>query len=169
MDGKHAAELGYFKQVAKVDVAETTSQITVTGLDLNADIFWILIFKVTNPTGSPTNYRLFINAEMDRGWYYAQVAVVNNATFFGVRVNSPDLLYADAGERAHCMALFLRDPDGYPRICSYASYYTGDTLADYFGAVCKKVTVTNVTRIDIVSEVNSAIGAGSQLIILGVR
>jgi len=162
----HVKPLGLNK-VAEIDVAADTTSMTITGLDINTDKFYLLLFKTKNPTASGSGYCLFVEGDLVTTNYYNQNVYGDGASVGGTRENIPRIIYLPAGERGSCTVWLFRDPDGYPRYFSTIARATGATMILVIRDGSKTATVTNITRIDVQSEVTNAIGAGSKLIIYG--
>jgi len=155
------------KKVAEVDVAVNTTTITITGLDINTDKFYLLLFKTKNPTATDSHYYLFVEGDLTIANYYNQYIAGSGTTVSAARASGPSIIYVATGERGFCAIWLIRDPDGYPRYYSSITRYPGASITNVSRTGSKTATVINITRIDLQASVADAIGAGSKLIIYG--
>jgi len=155
------------KKVAEIDVSSDITQITITGLNINTDKFYLLIFKAKNPTSSETAYYIFFEGDTNPANYYTQDYVSTGSSYASARFNAPRIGYNYAGENMFTLALIIRDVDGIPRWGAITTRRPINVVerGGYGGG--KTAAVTNITRIDIVSSIANAIGAGSKIIMYG--
>jgi len=162
--GAAGATLAWIK-VAEVDVSgAAVTNIDISGLDLDSHKSYQLWFKVHNPLGVGSAYRVFFNADYTLTNYTRQVLWADGTSIGSVRVDGCDLCDAPDGRDAFAIAEIMRTPDGYPR---FMSRYQKDNPA-YVVLVMDYVaweTAANVTSIRVASEQTDAIGVGSKLIL----
>jgi len=155
------------KKVVEIDVTADTTIITITGLDINTDKFYLLLFTVKNPTASNAGYDLLVEGDLTTANYYNQEIYGTGTSIYVGRKNWMDIGWATPGERCFSSTFIVRDPDGYPRFYSYQTRKTGTEVENMLRAGTYIYTVTNITQIDVRASITNAIGAGSKLIIYG--
>lgn len=158
-----------FKPMIKIADYTTTSNITsivFEGLDINTYGVYQLIVSLKNPTTYNSRYFILIEGETSYTNCYLQYLQVSGTSITANRANDSSICYSTGGQRTFAFVTIVKDPDGYVRYTVHESRYTGAGVIIVLQAGCKTNTVTNVTRIEIKSEIANAIGAGSRFILL---
>jgi hypothetical protein len=163
------AKLGFgtLKKVAEISVTSDVTQITITGLDINTDKFYLIIGYIKNPTASLEVIALYVEGDTTSTNYYNQDFYVSGSSTGAGRGNSPYILDVSGGSNVGFLIFLLRDTSGYPRACSISTQDNVGSILIRSKAWTKTATVTNITRIDLVASVTNGIGAGSRIIIYG--
>jgi len=158
---------GSWEKIVETEITgAAVSSITVTGLDLDADKAYIMLFTVVNPTASSYDIRIFCNNDTTDTNYYTQLLEANGASIGYSRSNNAASVHSPAGESCFAVIHMMRDPDGYPRWLNQVSVRDPAAVFIIFRQTIWTST-TNVTRLDFVS-ISGGIGIGSKLIIFKV-
>jgi hypothetical protein len=155
------------KKVAEVSVTSAVTQITITGLDINADKFYLMLLWLKNPTAAAVTYKLYFEGDLTDANYYTQVLYATGTTVGGSRDNSPNLIYINAGYCGIAFVYIFRDVDGVPRFTCDHSHEPASSIFQEHKYCAKTAAVANITRLDLVASAAGGIGAGSKLIIYG--
>jgi len=155
---------GAWQKIAEIEVTADTTAITFTGLDLDADKAYFLLFKVKNPSTSELAYYLFFNDDTTTSNYYNQLIHGDDSNISGARENRPVIVGITGGSVGLSKVTIMRSPDGRPR---YMAENTRESPSSIrvslrYGAW---TTDANVTKIEIQSQDANAIGAGSKVIL----
>lgn len=156
-----------FKKVAEYTATTDVTQITFTGLDINTDKFYYIIFNTSNPTASDSYFSLYVENDLTATNYYCQYIYSYGATIVADSRNNAYIGWIADGQCGVFSILLIRAPTGYPRAISSGTYRGGTGPSQTHLCWTKLATVTNVTRIDIVASTANSIGAGSKIIIYG--
>jgi len=159
---------GTWEKIVDTTVSPSAvTTITVTGLDLDAAKAYILLFRVTNPTGSTSNISLYYNNDTTATNYYRQSLYGTSTTVGASRINDGVISDVLAGQEANLLIWIYRDPAGYVRAMPFEnSRDPASLLLRMLFHIW--VTKANVTRIDLTASVTGSIGVGSNLIIFKV-
>jgi len=158
---------GSLKKVAEVNVTSNTTQVTITGLDIKADKFYLIVFTTKNPTATSGWVSMYVEADTTAANYYSQYFHATGTGLAGGLYNAAYIGHVDSGDRNAFIVWLVRDPDGYPRFNCYAMRKTGSGTEINLNSGSKTATVTNITRLDFIHDVAGGIGAGSKIIIYG--
>jgi hypothetical protein len=162
-----AAAAAGLKKVAEVTVTSNTTQVTITGLDINTDKFYLFVMVIKNPTASAASYGMYFQGDLTNTNYYYQDQYNSGSSIGGSRYNNPYFCNLEAGDCAVNYTFVFRDPSGFPHFYAINGMRTAGNVYIRNHHGCKTATVTNVTQIDIKTDVSGAIGAGSRIIIYG--
>jgi len=146
-----------------VEVEADTTQITILGLDILRHHAYMLILNFKNPTGSATEYRLFVEEDLVATNYYRQYLFASGTSVSANRANDSMVHSLLAGGAGIAEVLVMRDVDGVPRFTSTINREDAPTIYMFFTMVAKTAPVSNITRLDIVATVTNSIGAGSKI------
>ena len=164
--GVIAQKLLGWEKIKEITVDTDTDTVSFTNLNGLVDSFYMLLATVKNPTTSNANYRIYVEDDTDPANYYHQYFVADSTSVTSDRANNPNAFNVAANERSFICILINIDPDKFFRYFSLANEQTGSTQILAMRAGSKTTTITNITRIDIISTVSSAIGAGSKFVLL---
>jgi hypothetical protein len=145
--------------------SSTVSYVDFTDLDINTHKAYVIIGSFKNPLSVGNAYRLFVEGDYAATNYYNQFLEVNGTSVGGARENSPNIAYADAGERVSTFVYLVRDPDGYVRYGAWEARLTGGNIKIDLRTGCKTATVTNITSIRIDGNNANGIGTGSRIML----
>ena len=155
-----------WEKVKEILINSDTDTVTFTGLNAAVDTFYMLLATVKNPTASDSQYRIYVENDTDPSNYYHEYIASTGSSVSASTANNPNLLNVAAGDRSFTYTFITLDPDGYFRYFSNCNEQTGSNQTIVFRAGSRVTSVTNITRIDIISTVSSAIGAGSKFVLL---
>jgi len=161
-------DFGTWEKIVDTTVSgAAVTSITVTGLDLDAAKAYMILFKVTNPTPSNSDYYLYLNNDTTLTNYFVQYGAFNGTAVTADRVNDPRVAWTPAGQEVVILCWMIRDPGGYVRtMIKEIRKDPASLLITVRGHTW--VTKANVTRIDITAAISGAIGIGSNLMIFKV-
>jgi len=154
--------------IREIEVKTDTTTVTITELDVNRDRAYLLIIIIKNPTGSTSNYYLFVEGDTILTNYYTQYLDCDGTAIGAGRWNMPNIAVVHAGDNALLEVLLTRDVDGYARFTSRINRRPAASIRITIQFGAKTAPVTNITRIDIVSAVTNAIGVGSKILIYAI-
>jgi len=159
---------GTWEKVAEVTVSgAAVTSIQVTGLDLDTAKAYMIVFHGNNATVTSGALYLEVNGDTTITNYYTRVISAYDTIVSTSLINKPYISDFVAGQDTYFVTIMIRDVSGYPR-CSYVA-----VERDPSGLVTRTTGWTrnvtgNVTSIEIVSSVSSAIAIGSKLLIFKV-
>jgi len=158
---------GFEKIAEKTVSGAAVTTVSFTGLDLDADKRYLLIFVVTNPTASSSYYDIYFNGDTTRTNYYRQWLGAASTSISAARANDPAIISLGAGKEVFCIVEIMRDPAGIPRFSTNNNIDDTSAVAINlnYGAW---ITSANVTSIDITAGTANAIGIGSKFILFKV-
>jgi len=159
----------HWKVLAEIEVASDCDYVDFVNLDINRDWEYYLDMTVKNPTGTGSNYYLFVEGDYTLANYYHQWITGTGTTLVVNRTSNPALIYLNSGERGLSNARITRDPDGYFRFISVINRYTGSAQEVVLHTGSKTAPVSNITSLRVAAEVSGAIGAGSRFILARPR
>jgi len=157
------------EKVSEVDVSSDCTYVDFTGLDGNSAWFYKLFATVKNPTGSSTNYFLFVNGDTTETNYYSQCIHGNGTNVTAARYNNPVIVNIAGGDKALCETTITKDNDGYFRYFCSVSRDPASAVKLTIRNGSKTATITNITSLRVQTSVSNAIGAGSKFILFKVR
>lgn len=168
--GSPAGEAGItegWEKIVDEELLANATDITITGLDLDADKAYMIICTIKNPQGSNSGIYLYYNNDTTIANYTQQWLRADNTTITAQRQNQPYFVYVHAGQNVLVTGFIMRSPDGYPiEVLFNADNVTAGMRI--FNRVVFWNNTNNVTRIDIHALVANAIGIGSKLLIFKV-
>jgi len=118
----------HWERIAEVDVDADTTQITVTGLDINAHKCYLIFLIVKNPTGSFSKYNLFVENDLTETNYYHQWLEASGTAVGASRVNDARCLVLSGGDSGACVVCLFRDTAGYPRFTTHQTRRIGASI-----------------------------------------
>jgi hypothetical protein len=147
--------------VATADV----SYVDFTDLDINCHKCYLILLNLRNPTGTGDYYKLYVEGDYNDSNYRTQVLYADGTTVGASRNYQPQITYGYPYETATACVYLFRDPLGYPKFLSMASYRLPFAILTnlFFGG--RHATVDNITRIRIYSGATGGIGAGSRIML----
>jgi len=152
--------------IKEVEAETDLTEIELTGLDIKAHKFYLLIAVIKNPQASNSFIHLFVEGDEVKTNYYNQFLYDSHTTISSYRENFPALFYVYAGNRSFSVCYIELDPDGYFRYYSLNVRRTGSGVESILWSGCKTATITNITKLKIKANVTNAIGKGSKFMLL---
>jgi len=156
---------GTWEKIFEYTVPANTTAIEITGLDLDNDKIYELVFNAKNPTVSRTDYYLYFNGDTTNTNYYAQWMWVEGTRVSCARTNKPYLMELGSGTSGIVICKIIRAIDGMARYNASATMGSLETIRslDIKGSW---ITSANVTSIRIQSEIATAIAANSKVYLM---
>jgi len=159
---------GTLVKVSDVDVSSNTTTVSFTGLDINADGFYLLKGTVKNATSDATDLYLYFNGDTTNTNYYRQQFYANGSNIGYNRVNAPNFInVAGSGESSFDVSIFRTDT-GYCFAHLFCTMNKASNVAILLRTLSTATTHTNITQIDLTASVTDAIAAGSQFVLYKV-
>jgi len=159
---------GTWEKVVETEVTGTAvTEITVTGLDLDAAKAYYIIFQTGNPTATANRISVFYNDDTIAGNYFNQYIWASGTGLSASRLNNAEICIADAGQYAMFEGLLTRDSGASPRLIVRVSETYPDAVRLLMRTQMWTVEV-NVTSITISGNQAGGIGVGSRLMIFKV-
>lgn len=156
-----AATSSAFQLVAEDTVSgSAATTVTFTGLDINSDEHYILLYRITN-TATGSWISLYVNNDTTATNYYSQTVDVNATTFTGSRNNAPYIGNINASDEGVGIVNIFRDVSGYFKFASDVVWHTGASVSNLNFRGSKTATVTNITQLDITASTANALGINS--------
>ena len=158
-----------WEKIAEVTVTgSAVDYIEFTGLDINTDKFYYLIFNLINAEAA-CNFDLYCNVDYEPTNYYSQLLRASGTTVTAAGYNAPTFVYIASSQQSLGDILIARNADGY---FNYKSY----SLRNDYGLPClynrvglKSDSVSNITALRIQGAVSTQIGVGTHLILCKPR
>lgn len=155
---------GSFAFVAGASVAgSAATTMSVTGLDLDADVSYVIHVEVKNATGSGGNVALFYNADTTATNYDNQVLLVLGGTIFAVRNNDANVMGFDGNTSSSAEILVTRQVGGKVAALVKGCHNDGTSITMRDEAHQWRTTGANVTGITISSSVSNGLAIGSNI------
>ena len=158
--GAAAAGGGALEFVGEAIVTgSAATDLTLSGLDLDADEHYFLDFTGLNATGSTAQLSVYFNGDTTATNYWRNVSTVggagngvNNAILFSFIANGATVVKGD----------LMVDMAGRARLGTRSNYGDGANKSEQDGSLIWQ-TVANVTSITISSSIASALSVGTRL------
>lgn len=165
-----AAEVpALFEKIVDTTLTAAATSIDVTGLDINTDKEYLLIFRCKEATGGGgISIRIYINNDTTNTNYYTQYMIGDGAAAACGRDNDCLLVNPAASQDADVQVWIVRDVTGLARITLTECYNTTTAINAGFKGITKTATVTNITQITLTSSGANSLAIGSRLIIYKV-
>ena len=152
---------GDMQLVQHVDVTSNTTSVSFTGLNINADGYYVLMGGGRNETGNVVIYKIYANNDTTDTNYYSQKFQAGGTDLFYNRQNLPLFSRVGIGEHASFFSLIYLDPEQHMRSLTHTSTGTPSSMYLIYYYATSVSTFTNITRIDITADQTDGIRAGS--------
>ena len=154
---------GNFQLVQEQILSAAATNVDFTGLDINTDKAYMLVYKLKNLYSAGQNFSIFVEGDYTLTNYYSQCLYATGATVAANNANQPRLCVADVvNDNMIGQALIQRDVDGYFRYVSNYGKKTDSSLQFEYQTGRKTATVTNITSIRIHADQANTIAANSR-------
>jgi len=147
----------------KITVAADTTDVDMTGLDIDADDAYWLILDLKNPLTTDTTYRMYFNADTTDTNYWRQFFDVTGTALSSMRVNNPTTMWNNVGLSLMAYFHIIRPGDGKTHWWTCQEYHTGNSLVKRMENGEYQPNV-NITQITIHATKVGGIGAGSRIL-----
>jgi len=156
---------GTWEKIAEVEPDTDVTSVAFTGLNLDKDKAYMLVFQTRNPTASSGYIRLYFNQITTSAYYWLQSLYAAGTSIGAARVNHAGWIYTLAGHDFIGWCMIERYL--YPRWINIWQGRLGSALVLYcYGG---NFTIdTNVIRIDLVHDVAGGIAAASRFMLFKV-
>jgi len=154
--------------IREIEVAADTNAVDLTGLDINAHRFYLLLAAVRNPLTSGVEYRILFEGDTLTTNYYSQILQALGSSVNAARYNRSIVGFADAGTSVVLKILVMLDPDGLARAVTLSCPNAPANVRVVLLNVARTVTQTNLTSIMFEGPTGS-IAAGSRFRLLAGR
>jgi len=149
-----------------VVAGSASTTLTVTGLDLNTDGVYLLIYSFKNATASAPTISFYVNSDTTAGHYSSQRLAGSGSTAAATSSSISFLASMAAGTTCAVsgFAIVIKDPTGFVDCLSFAMQnQTGSTAPDVriSGILAVNNGTTNMTQFIISSSVASSLDTGS--------
>lgn len=154
-----------WERIIEIELISDTTEITITGLDLDSDGAYNLILNLINPSSKSVSYSLYFNDDRDKTHYWGQfISVGENKKITHGRLNNAVFVTIERGESASIEATLVKGADELVRYLMSITRRTPDeiVLTDY---VLAWTIPENVIRLDIEASRVSSIGSGGTLVL----
>ena len=158
---------GVINKVHEYTAPSDTNAVDITGLDLDTDKYYKVLFAFYNPLGVNAYYRMFYNNDLVVTNYYMQYILSNGGTITSGRVNDCFVGLSPPGSGCSGMYNISRGPDGYPRSYGQEEYDVPSAVKQLNFSLIYSIT-GNVTSIHFRCPQGNGIGTGSKILIFGV-
>jgi hypothetical protein len=155
------------RKVMEINVTSNTTQVTITGLDINTDKFYLMFTKWKNSTTTRAPISMYVEGDTTATNYYVQFLGADGATLGANRENDAYIADIQAGNEYTQLILMQRTPNGYPVAISVGQRWVGSAVSNETRIWSRVATTANITRLDFIGGVEYEIGAGSRIIIFG--
>lgn len=150
------------KKVADIIVSSATTQVDITGLNIDKDSEYMLVSDISNPTAFSPTYSLFANGNNAQTQYYRQYLYASNTTVSGGRANSNELSMSGGNNKSFAVTYIKLTNNGYLAIQTSESRDYSTLLNLMKQYMASTFTISSITYLKIESNVTNAIGIGSR-------
>ena len=158
------------KKVADIIVGSATTQVDITGLNIDKDSEYMLVSDVVNTSGSTAVIAVFPNDNLTNTNYYNQNMNAIDAGVGAVRTNLNNVLGAYTSFKDFSITKIKLTNNGYFVYQSdITQRYGGSSLFLNKNYGTSTFTLTSITKLSIVSSVSNAIGIGSRFTLYKMR
>jgi len=161
--------VGRVELLADVAPATDVTQITITGLTMVGYRRWLFQFITRAPAAEGSRYDLFFNGDLTLANYYTQYILATGTSIGAGRSNTPSLFFLAADQPGYVVGNILIDHASYPRYDSRASRAPAAGIIIYLLVAARTITVTDITRLDIIATTTNGIRAGSRFTLWGIK
>jgi len=156
-------------KVAEIDVSSDSDYVDITGLDGNNEEFYILEATIKNPTGSNSEYHLFVEGDTTVTNYYNQYLDVDGTSTTPNRANNPSFAYALAGASTFAVVHITKSPTGYFHFTSHESRHQDNIFLCLRAGIKSNATISNITQLRIQAQQTGGIGTGSRFVLFRAK
>jgi len=157
----------YLDLVKEVEVTANTTEIDITGLDINTHKLYLILIIWKNAKGLKAGLKVYIEGDFTDTNYYFQTLYADGTSKGGVRYNSPMLTLGDIVDMAFYMFYLVRDIDGKGRLFAMGLPRVGGEIEIHLNVIIHTIALANITRITLKCTKKFAIGVGSKVQIYG--
>ena len=158
------------KKVADIIVGSATTQVDITGLNIDKDSEYMLVSDVVNDSGTTDLLALFVNDNVTQTNYYNQIVYAVDVDIASSRTNTNYLMPVYTGYKSFAISKIKLTNNGY-------FVYQSDTTPRYANANVflsknygtSTFTMTSITKLSIKANVANAIGIGSRFTLYKMR
>jgi len=155
------------QKLAEYTFSTNGSQVTFTGLDIKTHRFYMFVVTAYNPSTTDAVIHCFINGDTTATNYYSQYCCSDATAVSAARENSAAMLNVANGAAMFGVAWLGLDCNGYPRWYGLSAERAVGSIRNITRAGGYIKSVTNITRVDLVTSVAGAFGIGSKIIVYG--
>ncbi len=156
------------KKIADIIVSSATTQVDITGLDIDKDSEYMLVSDCVH--NGNTQFRLYANANYTDANYYTQYMVVASTSVSSNRVNYPYLTYNESGLYSLNISTLKLTNNGY--IISQNNIvdkYSSNLIGIRKAYITSTFTTTSITSLRVASDIANGIGIGSRFTLYKLR
>ena len=151
--------------ITEILVDTTCQTVAITGLDFNKYKRIEIQGSVINPSANNANISLCCNGDNTATNYYREHMSANGSNTGGVNANDGMICQTRAGKASFFITTVGYDYNNIFRALSQNSLDTGTSLLNFVFVTAGSSSVTNITRLDLISNQADSIGAGSKFIV----
>ncbi len=157
------------KLIATSEVTgSATSTIDFTGLDINTDKFYKIIFNYHNDLASAYGVAMFINADTTTTNYHTQEVHISSNTTASARANNANILYFFNSGTGQAEILLSLSKDGYPNAQAFYDEGKSANAVQIDLRHYKKIgTVANITQVTFTTQTANGFAVGTEVRIYG--
>jgi len=152
------------EKVADIVVSSNTTQVDITGLDIQKDSEYLLVSYWNNVTSTSPAAGLYVNNNTTATNYYTQRIEANGSTASATRYNAIWTLTPGGGTDTVAYTHIKLSNIGSYTNQSYNIFGPGSTtpgIVNHFGSSIAE-NITSITQLNIISNVSNSIGTGSR-------
>lgn len=151
------------KKVADIIVSSATTQVDITGLDIDKDSEYMLVSDINNTSVDNSQIRLYPNGNNTTTNYYTQILNANSTNVSANRYNLNLMNLVNTGTKAFSISKIKLTNNGYYVVqTTNQRAYGGSGIEIYNEYMTSTFTLTSITSLLIQSEIANAIGIGSR-------
>jgi len=158
-----------WEKIAEAAPTGNVTTVTFTGLDINTDKAYMIVWAVVDASGGPSRIDLLINNMTLATSYYSQYFGAANATVGAGRENNAGVIAVAALNDAAGRTLLQLPPSGFPAAVTNQLKDSGTLTAQYGYGMTLASTVSNITRLDFTHNGANGIKAGSRFTLFRVK
>ena len=154
----------YLELIEDITVGNAVTSVQFSGFTATKEDTLMLVADINNTSGSTSNYELFVNNDLVTTNYWFQFLLATGTTIVGGRGNNARIIgMATGGKNLALIPIKLTNDGHFTFQAQNSRDYNVANGIDLDDQYCSKTaTITNITQLDVVADVASAIGIGSR-------
>ena len=153
--------------VETITLTEAGTTFDFTGLDINTDGKYMILFEIQNNTASDALLYLYVNNDTTTTNYYSQYFRANNASLGSGRANNAQIAFYYASKEAFGEIKISLTPNNYVHAIMHQLDNRGSAISKFDIVLTKVATVANITQLTFVGTQVLAIGSKVSLYKIG--
>jgi hypothetical protein len=153
------------EKVADITVTSNTTQVDITGLDIEKESEYLLVSNITNNISADLFLNAFINNNTTATNYYAQTIAASGTSLGAGRLNNANIaIYRGATAPNLLYTYFKLSNIGVYTAQSYNIIFKGNSGIEIWNTFVSSVaeSITNINQFNLISTGTNGIGTGTR-------